>query len=134
MRPVIRIGDTVRFAGSRDAPKFGEIWVAKPGNRQIVHRVLLVRRVSVLLKGDFNLRPDGWFPRSALFGPVYEIQHNGRWRPANRLRDRLLGLGLSAVGSSYQASRLVARRACVLVLGESRTKALAAALRHARGG
>jgi hypothetical protein len=44
------------------------------------------------------------------------------------MRDRVLGLALSGVGTTYQASRLVARRAAITLLGESRARALKTAL------
>ncbi|MGC4117643.1 MAG: S24/S26 family peptidase [Myxococcales bacterium] len=132
MFPSLVAGDEACFSRSAFAPQPGEIWVAWNGARHVIHRVLFVHRGRILLKGDWNLRPDGWFPRSALFGPVLEIQHDGHWRPANRLRDRALGLALSGVGTSYQASRLLARKLTVTVLGESRTRSLAATLRSLR--
>jgi len=130
MWPALAPGDAVLFRLSTDAPRIGEVWVAQRGSIDIAHRVIMVRGGAILLKGDLNLRPDGWFPRSALFGPVSEIQHRGRWRPANRLRDRALGLALSAAGSGLQAWRMVARKFAGLALGESRASALAASLRN----
>ncbi|MBI5543714.1 MAG: hypothetical protein HY901_07505 [Deltaproteobacteria bacterium] len=130
MWPAISPGSAIKFLRSASLPHPGEIWVADRGDIHFVHRILWIRNGRYLLKGDFNLRPDGWFPRSALFGPVSEIQHHGRWRPTNRLRDRLLGYGLSAAGSGYQASRLVARRLAILALGETRARSLHALLRR----
>jgi len=133
MRPEIQPGDSIRFRRtSPPHPLLGEIWVARRGKIHIVHRVLWLQPDRVLLKGDWNLRPDPWLPRSALFGPVSEIQHAGRWRPTNRRRDRALGLVLSAAGSSIQGSRFLARRFAGLVLGESRASALAASVRQFR--
>lgn len=133
MRPVIRPGDSIRFLRALPPrPRLGEIWVARRGNIHLVHRVLLLRGDQVLLKGDWNLRPDPWLPRSALFGPVSDIQHAGRWRPTNRRRDRALGLALSATGSALQGSRFLARRLAGLLLGEPRASALAASVRRAR--
>ncbi len=128
MQPVVRLADSIRLRRSSAPPQLAQIWVVDRGDIHFVHRVLWVRDGRYLLKGDWNLRPDGWFPRSALFGPVLEIQHNGKWRPANRLRDRVLGLALSGVGTTYQASRLVARRLAITVLGEPRARRLKTAL------
>lgn len=128
MRPTIRSGDSIRFRRSQSAPGLGEVWVVEGPQQFFVHRILWERRNAYLLKGDFNLLPDGWFPRSALFGPISEIRHAGRWRPANGRRDRLAGLALSGLGTTWQASRLVARRLARAVLGEPRARALAATL------
>ena len=121
-------GDVLRFERSAAAPRLGEIWIITCKDENLAHRIIFFADGYFLAKGDWNPRPDGCFSRSALFGPVSEIQHNGKWRPANRLRDRVLGLALSGMGTTYQASRLVARRLAITVLGEPRARALKTAL------
>jgi hypothetical protein len=120
MWPAIRPGDSVRFRRRRRRPRLGEIWVAEQSGRHIAHRVLWVKGSHFLLKGDWSPRTDGWLPRAVFFGPVDELCRDGAWRPTNQLRDRLLGLASSAIGTWVHAGRRLAS----LMLGEERTAAL----------
>jgi hypothetical protein len=108
MWPVIRPGDAIRFRRQSRAPRLGEIWVAERGSIHLVHRVLWVRGDgAALLKGDFLASTDGWIEPARLFGPVSAIGSDARWRPTNRRRDRLLGLGWSAAAATYLTTRRV---------------------------
>ncbi|MGI5860973.1 MAG: S24/S26 family peptidase [Myxococcales bacterium] len=108
MLPTIRPGDTIRFRRDRRSPSPGEIWVFQRGSNYTVHRILWVRRDgSALFKGDACHRTDGFIPRQQLFGPVSAIRRGDRWFPANRRRDRLLGLTYSLTRT---AAFLAARR------------------------
>ncbi len=111
MSPTIRPGDTIRFRRNRRSPHPGEIWVFHRGPQHIVHRILWVRPDgSALFKGDACHRTDGFIPRRQLFGPVSEIRRGDRWRPANRRRDRLLGLTYSLTRTAaYLAARRIFR-------------------------
>lgn len=111
MWPWIRPGDVIRFRRSSQAPRLGEIWVARRGPIHLVHRVLWTRAGGeALLKGDSNRRVDGWIPRADLFGPVEAIRRGAQWRPANRRPDRALGLLTSGIGSALGAARASAGR------------------------
>lgn len=113
MWPLIAAGSSVRVRREKRTPRCGEVWVADATDRHVVHRVLWVRRDgSAFMKGDRSLRPDGWIPASALFGPVEAVRRPGstKWRPLNRLPGRLLGLGLSATWFAYLHTRALAAR------------------------
>jgi hypothetical protein len=114
MRPLIREGDRIRFQRTARAPRPGEIWVAELGAQHICHRVLWVRGGRALFKGDACLRPDGWIPLDAFFGPLSHIARDDEWRPTNRRRDRALGLALSLLGSLRAAAFGAGRRLGVL--------------------
>jgi len=117
MWPTIRVGDAIRFRRTDRAPKLGEVWVFEQGEVHVCHRVLWIRPASLLFKGDWVPRADGFIPRARLFGPLIEVRRGARWRPANRRRDRALGLALSAVGTAWLTGRGVLSRAKRRALG-----------------
>jgi hypothetical protein len=89
MSPFIRDHDTITIAPWQESlPAVGEIVAfTRPGSQSlVVHRIVHRRGATYLIQGDNNPgSPDGYLPRSSLFGRVVQVERNGR-----RVR---LGLG-----------------------------------------
>ncbi len=72
MRPAIRSGTAVRFrklSGGENL-KPGDVVLLKLKNKFLVHRIILIKNSSkgkiYLIKGDFRLAADGWFPTARI--------------------------------------------------------------------
>jgi signal peptidase I len=81
MHPFVRNRDTIVLAPvNRKSPELGDILacIHPETSAVIVHRVIQCKPGYVLLKGDNNLRPDGWLPLDAVCGRVTTIERKGK--------------------------------------------------------
>lgn len=78
MSPFISDGDTVNITpiSKLQRSRIGDIAVAVlPGRlKQItIHRIILIKPDSILLKGDNNSSADGWYPKKNILGIVTKV-------------------------------------------------------------
>lgn len=82
MWPALRPGDVVRVT-PRERPTLGDIVAVRPaGAGFFVHRVCGLRADGALLvMGDHNAKPDGWFAPAHVVGVITGVRRSGRFVP-----------------------------------------------------
>lgn len=58
--------------------------------KMVVHRIIACKNNQYQVKGDNNLKSDGWFKREDLLGRVQVIEFNGRQTTPSPLTNKLI--------------------------------------------
>ena len=93
MSPFIRDGDTLTISAPREKLKTGDVVAAAhpEAGRLLVHRLVHIADGRCLIKGDANLKADGWLESEKLLGRVTKVERDGRLvKTAGRLKRRII--------------------------------------------
>jgi signal peptidase len=77
MWPSLRPGDVAGVEPLEEAPRPGEVVVARFSHALVVHRVRLSEGSTCVLRGDNTPREDPPLPRTRLFGRVRWVRRGG---------------------------------------------------------
>lgn len=93
MFPFICDGDILTIGAVREKARTGEVVAAAhpEAGHLLIHRIIAVVHDRCLIKGDANLKADGWLPQEKILGKVLKVEHRGRLiKSAGRVKRRLI--------------------------------------------